>query len=346
MRTALARAWAGLAAGHLQAGRLAESREALESAVGLAPGEAAYRVLLAMVLFRQNQLREARRVVDEALELAPGTRGPRALRRPLRSRGPPEPGRRRVGEAALAGGSHALAGKIERGRREMAVEEGMGRESSRYFVVLYDRDVPQALVKDLFGLLDEAFNVLHDRLGEYPRDEITVILYSRVAFRDVTRMPDWGGARTTARSASRSAGSRPCRRLPGCWGSSSTRWPTPSCTAWRRRGSPAGSTRGSRPPSRAGIPGRSGPGSPITRPRGITTLANIDRGILRARGEHRMRLRRPPASRSRDGGAAGDRACAASLPVSGGATLRRGLPRGDVASRWAEFEERWAKGLR
>ena len=75
----------------------------------------------------------------------------------------------------------------------MTAEEGMGRESSRYFIVLYDREVPQPLVQGFFRILDESFNLLHDRLGEYPRDEIKVILYSQVAFRDVTLAPDWAG---------------------------------------------------------------------------------------------------------------------------------------------------------
>jgi hypothetical protein len=98
-----------------------------------------------------------------------------------------------VEAAATSGGSHALAAKIDRGRREMAAEEGMGRESSRYFVILYERDVPRALVQEFFKVLDQAFDTLHDRLGEYPRDEITVILYSRVAFKGVTMVPDWVG---------------------------------------------------------------------------------------------------------------------------------------------------------
>jgi tetratricopeptide (TPR) repeat protein len=194
VQAGLARAWAGLAAEHLQAGRLSESRDLMEKAVALRPGEAEYRLLLARILFRQNDLRGAREEVDETLERAPGSAPARELSGDLYDR----EGllNRAVGEweeAAAAGGSHALAGKIERGRREMAAEAGMGRESSRFFVILYDRDVPQQLVKDLFGILDQAFNTLHDRLGEYPRDEIKVILYSRVAFRDITRMPDWAG---------------------------------------------------------------------------------------------------------------------------------------------------------
>ena len=192
VRTELARAWAGLAVARLGEGRLDAGRESLEKAVALRPRLVEYRLLLAGVLFRQNNLREARREVDEALDLAPGSGAARELSGDLYDR----EGllNRAVGEweeAALAGGSHALAAKIERGRREMAAEEGMGRESSRYFVILFDREVPRQLVKEFFGVLDEAFDILHDRLGEYPRDEITVILYSRVAFSDITRMPDW-----------------------------------------------------------------------------------------------------------------------------------------------------------
>lgn len=194
VRTALGKAWTGLAVSHFQAGRLAEASDVMEKAVALQPSEAEYRLLLARMLFQRNDLRGARREIEQALELAPGNASARELSGDLYDR----EGllNRAVGEweeAAVAGGSHALAGKIERGRREMATEEGMAQESSRFFLVLYDRDVPQQLVKDLFALLDEAFNTLHDRLGEYPRDEIKVILYSRVAFRDITRMPDWAG---------------------------------------------------------------------------------------------------------------------------------------------------------
>jgi hypothetical protein len=53
--------------------------------------------------------------------------------------------------------------------------------------------VPRPLVRGILELLDKAFNILHERLGEYPRDEIKVILYSKPAFRDITQAPDWAG---------------------------------------------------------------------------------------------------------------------------------------------------------
>ncbi|HEY5999136.1 MAG TPA: tetratricopeptide repeat protein [bacterium] len=179
---------------HLEAGRLQDATEDLEHAAEARPEDAGLRLALARVLFLRNDLRGARRAVDEALELDPGSGPAHELSGDLYDR----EGllNKAVGEwetAAAAGGSHALAAKIDRARREMAAEEGMGRESGRHFIVLYERDVPQALVRGFFGFLDRAFDVLHDRLGEYPRGDITVILYSRDAFRDITRMPDWAG---------------------------------------------------------------------------------------------------------------------------------------------------------
>lgn len=193
-RKGLATASAALGASRLRAGRLREAREFLEKAVEAQPDNADYHLLLARAIFNSADTRGARAEVDRALELAPGLAAARELSGDLYDR----EGELNlaVGEweaAVKAGGSHALAEKIARGRREMAAEAGMGRETSRYFVVLYESDVPRALVQDFFKVLDQAFDILHDKLGEYPRDEITVILYSRVAFKGVTMVPDWVG---------------------------------------------------------------------------------------------------------------------------------------------------------
>lgn len=347
LRAALARARAELAGGHLQSGRLAESREALESAVGLAPGEAAYHALLALVLFRQNQLREARRVVDEALELAPGNARARELSGDLYDR----EGllNRAVGEweeAVLAGGSHALAGKIERGRREMAVEEGMGRESSRYFVVLYDRDVPQALVKDLFGPLDEAFNVLHDRLGEYPRDEITVILYSRVAFRDVTRMPDWAGGAYDGKIRIPVGGLSTLQEAAGLLGILVHEMAHAFLHRMAPEGLPRWFNEGLATTFQGWDPAAVRAWLANHPPEGIATLADVDRGLV-GRGA------------SVDAAYAAARLAVAEMEeLRGAGAVRRviagvgeGRPFAEVFSEEMrlevpEFEERWAKGLR
>lgn len=191
-RKGLATACAALGVLRLQAGRLREGRELLERAVEAQPDSAGYRVLLARAIFNSADTRAARAEIDRALELAPADAGARELSGDIYDR----EGllNLAVGEwekAAVSGGSHGIAAKIARGRREMAAEEGMGRESSRYFLVLYESGVSSDVVEAFFKELDLAFDVLHDKLGEYPRDQITVLLYAKADFTSVTGAPEW-----------------------------------------------------------------------------------------------------------------------------------------------------------
>ena len=193
-RKGLAQSWAALGNDHLRAGRLRKGRESFEKAVEARPESAEYHLLLAQVLSREGELRTARLETDRALELAPESAPARELLGDLYNR----EGRLNLAAAeweaaAQAGGSHQLAEKLRRVRRDMAAEEGMQRQTSRFFAIQYDRNVPAPLVQGFFKVLDEAFNILHDRLGDYPREEIPVILYSQVTFRDVTLAPDWSG---------------------------------------------------------------------------------------------------------------------------------------------------------
>jgi Tfp pilus assembly protein PilF len=194
VRKGLAKAFFELGVSHLRAGRMQQSRDVLEKAVKAQPESAEYHLLLAEVIFKGADTRAARHEIDRALERAPDGAAARELSGDIYDR----EGQlnQAVGEwetAAKAGGSHALAGKIARGRREMTAEAGMERESSRYFTILYERAVPRELVQGFFKVLDQAFDVLHDRLGEYPKEAITVILYAKSDFKSVTQAPDWSG---------------------------------------------------------------------------------------------------------------------------------------------------------
>ena len=193
-RKGLAAAWSGLGTERLHAGRLRESRALLEKAVEIRPEAADLHLLLAQVQFRAGDVAGARREVDLALEITPGNAVARDLSGDLYY----HEGRLNlaVGEwevAAAAGRTRSLSEKIERGRGDMIAEEGMERETSRFFVVQFDSNVPRLLVQAIFKLLDDSFNFMHDQLGDYPRDAIQVLLYSQQAFRDVTNAPVWAG---------------------------------------------------------------------------------------------------------------------------------------------------------
>jgi tetratricopeptide (TPR) repeat protein len=193
-RLGLARAWAAQAAALLRQGRLREGRELLERAADLVPDDAEYRLALATALFRERDLRAARREVDRALEIVPASPAARELSGDLYY----EEGRLNLasGEwqaAAQAAPSPGLAAKLDRARLEMGAEESFGRESTRHFAIRYDGPIPRPVIEGIGAALDEAFETLHDRLGESPRDDIQVILYSRVAFGDISQAPNWAG---------------------------------------------------------------------------------------------------------------------------------------------------------
>ena len=106
------------------------------------PESAEYHLLLAQVLFRDGDMRAARRETDRALEIDAESAAARELSGDLYNReGQLNLAAGEWEAAAQAGGSHLLAEKIARGRRDMAAEEGMEREISRFFAILYDSDV-------------------------------------------------------------------------------------------------------------------------------------------------------------------------------------------------------------
>ena len=139
-------------------------------------------------------MRAARREIDRALELASENKVARELSGDIYAR----EGllNLAVGEwetAAETGGFYALEEKIARGRREMAAEAGMERESSRYFNDPLREGGAAGTCPGFFQVSGPGFRQMHDRLGEYPKDGITVILYAKSAFKSVTLAPEWAG---------------------------------------------------------------------------------------------------------------------------------------------------------
>ena len=121
-----------------------------------------------------------------------GTAPPASSRATSTTARGPQPGRRRVGAAAAAGGS-------PRSRRSSSAAAGKWRSSRGWgarAAVTSRSDTTATSRGTSSGVLRAARPGVQRRCttgsGEYPRDEITVLLYARVAFRDVTRMPGLG----------------------------------------------------------------------------------------------------------------------------------------------------------
>ncbi len=88
---------------------------------------------------------------------------------------------------------HAAGMMLEKVRRELAVEGGMDKEYGGHFVITFDGQENDELGAEVLEALEEAYNWIGSQLDHYPDQRVTVILYSRQQFRDVTNSPEWSG---------------------------------------------------------------------------------------------------------------------------------------------------------
>jgi tetratricopeptide (TPR) repeat protein len=82
---------------------------------------------------------------------------------------------------------------FEKVGRELAVERKMDKAYGGHFVITFDGGENTELGEEVLAALEEAYNSLSSRFDHYQDQRVTVILYSRRQFRDLTSSPDWAG---------------------------------------------------------------------------------------------------------------------------------------------------------
>lgn len=75
--------------------------------------------------------------------------------------------------------------------REKKVEVGFQQEATEHFVVRFEGREERDIARVITLILKEAYREVGTSLSFYPKNAITVILYSEEQFRDVTRTPAW-----------------------------------------------------------------------------------------------------------------------------------------------------------
>jgi len=96
--------------------------------------------------------------------------------------------------AALLDSQHQEIGQMfDKVRRELAVEREMDKEYGGHFIITFDGDENSDLGLEVLKTLEDIYNDLGSRLDHYPDPRVTVILYSRKQFAELTRSPDWAG---------------------------------------------------------------------------------------------------------------------------------------------------------
>ena len=89
--------------------------------------------------------------------------------------------------------NHAVKQMLEKVRRELAVEKGMEKEYGGHFVITFEGGENDDLGGEVLEVLEDAYNWIGLQLDHYPEKRVTVILYSRRQFSELTNSPDWAG---------------------------------------------------------------------------------------------------------------------------------------------------------
>jgi tetratricopeptide (TPR) repeat protein len=139
----------------------ATARLQLTRALREQPGLTAASLLLGQILYAEADLSGAIDVYEQALARAPG--------------------------------ETRLAAKLEAWRKEAALHDTFSTRVATHFTILFEGPPDQPLAARVSDLLEAAYWKVGGGLGVYPPDVLTVILYSKEQFRDVTQSPSWAG---------------------------------------------------------------------------------------------------------------------------------------------------------
>ena len=142
-------------------GRADEARLQLTRALREQPSLTAASLLLGEILYRAADLDGAIGVYEQALARAPGD--PR------------------------------LTARLESWHREAAVHETLSTRIAAHFTILFDGPADQPMAARVSEMLESIYWQVGGALGAYPADILTVVLYSKEQFRDVTQSPSWAG---------------------------------------------------------------------------------------------------------------------------------------------------------
>ena len=179
----------------INAGRGADAAAAFEAALKLNPQEPQLLVGAGVAANLMGRTDEARRFLVDALRRNPGLTPASILLGEILYRATDLDGAISVYEQALAHAPDAarIQARLEAWRKEAALHNRFGRRYGNHFTVLFEGPAEAQLAERAVAILEEAYVRIGTSLYTYPHDVITVVLYTREQFRDVTQSPDWAG---------------------------------------------------------------------------------------------------------------------------------------------------------
>lgn len=155
------RLWQGEAMCLYRQGQYAEAAALLEHAIGAVPDSAALYQLLGRAYYADGRMPEAVDSLERSKDL---------------------------------GGGGKVDALLEKVSREWQIEMEMAREVRGHFQLSFvDGLNTSSLAAEIIEILEEAYADLGSDLAYYPDVTVSVLLYSKMDFSEITRSPDWAG---------------------------------------------------------------------------------------------------------------------------------------------------------
>jgi tetratricopeptide (TPR) repeat protein len=179
----------------LNSGRIRDAAAAFDEALKVSPQQAPVLLGAGVTAHLQGREEHARRFLVDALKLDPSmTPAALLLGNVLYRSGDLEGAIEVYQQALLRVPAHSrLTAQLEAWRKEAALHSSFGRKLGDHFTVLFEGPAEAALADRAVEILESAYWRIGTALYTYPADVITVVLYTREQFRDITQSPDWAG---------------------------------------------------------------------------------------------------------------------------------------------------------
>jgi len=93
--------------------------------------------------------------------------------------------------SSLRPGDRRVAELLDRWQRESSVHNSYVEKPIEHFRILYEGGAQQTIGDHVARVLEEQYGRIGRALNSFPSEPVTVILYTNVAFHDITRSPSW-----------------------------------------------------------------------------------------------------------------------------------------------------------
>lgn len=179
----------------LNAGRVTEAAVSFEAALQASPQQPSLLLGAGIAAHLQGRTDEARRLLLDALKLQPSlTEASLVLGAVLYRAGALDEAIATYQQALIYAPTHPrLLQQLEAWRREAALHERFDRRLASHFTILFEGPAEAQLADRAVAILEAAYLRIGTALYTYPADVITVVLYTREQFRDITQSPEWAG---------------------------------------------------------------------------------------------------------------------------------------------------------